>query len=325
MGRAQEPRHLACARRHVSCGAAGAPLSPGLPTTPPTAGVGSAGYSWRGGEAGGCGFPRLGFPPGAPFSEAPPFQRGSSAGGQTHPRSVAGAPSLGATARRPFPFRAPPPFGWGRGGGRGGRGGPPGPRRRAGGGRGAAGGTRPARLPRSAAAAVHARPSANKSRRLRAWPASLIFAPSCGHWVYAPFAAGRLARAFAGLGGCRRRVPRAALVRCARPPPRAPSAPCPPPPPRPRRPARVSSPPRRRATRDRKRPRRNRAGGAGLRGVGRGRPPGAPLGPGSRRAAPAAPGCACHVGMRMRCAIGRGVTPRLCSRFAFKPGRKAGA
>ena len=27
-----------------------------------------------GGEAGGCGFPRLGFPPGATLSEAPPFR-----------------------------------------------------------------------------------------------------------------------------------------------------------------------------------------------------------------------------------------------------------
>ena len=45
-------------------------------------------------------FPRLGFPPGAPFSEAPPFHCGSSPGGKTHPRSVACAPSLGATARK---------------------------------------------------------------------------------------------------------------------------------------------------------------------------------------------------------------------------------
>jgi len=43
---------------------------------------------WRGGEAGGCGFPRLGFPPGAPLSEAPLSVCGSSAGGQTHPRSL---------------------------------------------------------------------------------------------------------------------------------------------------------------------------------------------------------------------------------------------
>ena len=79
------------------------------------AGVGSAGLDWRGGEAGGCGFPRLGFPPGAPLSEAPPSFCGSSAGGQTHPRSLALARSLGATARRPFSFvwaaalRVPPP------------------------------------------------------------------------------------------------------------------------------------------------------------------------------------------------------------------------
>lgn len=108
------PRRRANAktRCHAACGAAGAPLFPGpLPFGPRVPWV----LFKRGGEAGGCGFPRLGFPPGAPLSEAPPFHCGSSAGGQTHPRSLALARSLGATARRPVAFiiaaalRVPPP------------------------------------------------------------------------------------------------------------------------------------------------------------------------------------------------------------------------
>ena len=103
------PRSRASAgtRCHVTCGAAGAPLSP-VPL--PFGTRGPWVLSWRGGEAWGCGFPRLGFPPGAPLSEAPPFKCGSSAGGKTHPRSVACAPSLGATARRPFSYILPPSF-----------------------------------------------------------------------------------------------------------------------------------------------------------------------------------------------------------------------
>ena len=66
-------------------------------------------FAQRGG--GGLRFPPPWFSPRRPLFGGAPFLCGSSAGGQTHPRSVAGAPSLGATARRPFSLRAPPPFG----------------------------------------------------------------------------------------------------------------------------------------------------------------------------------------------------------------------
>lgn len=108
------PRSRASAgtRCHVTCGAAGAPLSP-VPL--PFGTRGPWVLSWRGGEAWGCGFPRLGFPPGAPLSEAPPFRvriigRGANPSSFTH-----FIRSLGATARRPFSFvwaaalRVPPP------------------------------------------------------------------------------------------------------------------------------------------------------------------------------------------------------------------------
>ena len=52
-------------------GLAGAPLYPG---PLPCGTRGPRVFFRRGGEAGGCGFPRLGFPPGAPLSEAPPFR-----------------------------------------------------------------------------------------------------------------------------------------------------------------------------------------------------------------------------------------------------------
>ena len=45
---------------------------------------------WRGGEAWGCGFPRLGFPPGAPLSEAPLSSADHRPGGKPIPvRSLA--------------------------------------------------------------------------------------------------------------------------------------------------------------------------------------------------------------------------------------------
>ena len=80
----------------------GAPLYP-LPLR-------GAGYSLRGGGSGELRFPPPWFSPGTPFSRRPLRVR-SIGQGKPHPRSVAFAPSLGATPRRPFSFRVPPPFG----------------------------------------------------------------------------------------------------------------------------------------------------------------------------------------------------------------------
>ena len=111
MGRAQGPRQRedALSRSLRGCGRA--------VVAAPAARCGF----WRGGGAGPR-FPPPGFSPRRPpfpglrplgcghasGRKRPPggapFECGSSAGGQTHPRSVACAPSLGATARRPFSF-----------------------------------------------------------------------------------------------------------------------------------------------------------------------------------------------------------------------------
>ena len=167
------PRRRASAgpRCHVSCGASGAPLYPLLPTAPPCGGCRECGF-WRGGEAGGCGFPRLGFPPGAPLSEAPPSTADHRPGGKPIPvhslRSFTGGNRTAASCvYSAAALRVPPPEI---------------PRRslntpvppQSCGGR-----SRAAQARRgshcsgaSAVAAVPARPSANRSRRLRAWPAS---------------------------------------------------------------------------------------------------------------------------------------------------------
>ena len=101
--------------------------------------------SWRGGEAGGCGlplrslrslarhatlvaidlafalrlrlglctrlFPHLGFPPGTPLSEAPPFECGSSLGGKTHPVRSLALPHWGQPHGGQFCLLGPPPSG----------------------------------------------------------------------------------------------------------------------------------------------------------------------------------------------------------------------
>jgi hypothetical protein len=81
---------LACARRHVSCGAAGAPLSPG---SDHAAYGGCRECGILGGGEAGAAVSRLGFPPGAPFRRRP-FSARIIAGGKPIP-FVAGAPSLG--------------------------------------------------------------------------------------------------------------------------------------------------------------------------------------------------------------------------------------
>ena len=116
------PRRRASARPRcrVTCVAAGAPLFP-LPLR-------GAGFDWRGGEAGGCGFPRLGFPPAPPFPglrpldsghasgrERPPggapFECGSSAGGKPIPVHSLTLPHWGQPHGGQFCpfFRRPPP------------------------------------------------------------------------------------------------------------------------------------------------------------------------------------------------------------------------
>ena len=120
------PRDHANARTrcHVPCGAGGRAVVPRIAAQPVV--------FKRGGKAGGCGFPRLGFPPASPFpgpspvglrprlrpraaSGRCPFRVRIIGRGKTHPRSLACARSLGATARRPFSFvvaaalRVPPP------------------------------------------------------------------------------------------------------------------------------------------------------------------------------------------------------------------------
>jgi len=57
-----------------------------LPRTLPSAPKGSPDYGRRGGRFRTCCFPRLGFPPCTPPSEAPPFKR-NTARGETHPSS----------------------------------------------------------------------------------------------------------------------------------------------------------------------------------------------------------------------------------------------
>ena len=72
------------------------------------AGRAARGFSCAAGRREAAVSPALVFPR-RPHSEAPPSER-IIGRGKTHPRSVACAPSLGATARRPFSFIVPPPF-----------------------------------------------------------------------------------------------------------------------------------------------------------------------------------------------------------------------
>ena len=146
-------------------------------------------------------FPPPWFSPRRPPFGGAPFECGSSAGGKTHPRSLTsfvhwGQPHGGhfrLWCRRPSgpPAEISPPL-------------TEHPRSPAVL-RGPVARPPAVRVPHgsraSTVAAVHARPSANRSRRLRAWPASLSLAPPGGHWVYAPFAAGRLVRAVTDSAG----------------------------------------------------------------------------------------------------------------------------
>ena len=153
----------------------GAPLSPGpLPCARPVGFL----YARRGG--GWLRFPRLGFPPAPPFRGSP-FLLRFIGRWKTHPRSLTsfvhwGQPHGGhfrLWCRRPSgpPAEISPPLTEHPR--------PPAVLR------GPVARTPAVRVPHgsraSTVAAVHARPSANRSRRLRAWPASLIFAPPCGH------------------------------------------------------------------------------------------------------------------------------------------------
>ena len=176
MRRAQGPRQRedALSRSLRGCGRAVVPRAASLRDARPV------GFR-RGGEAGGCGFPRLGFPPGAPLSEAPLSSADHRPGGKPIPvRSLAlphwGQPHGGhfrLECRRPPgpPAEISPPLTEHPR--------PPAVLR------GPVARTPAVRVPHgsraSTVAAVHARPSANRSRRLRAWPASLSLAPPCGH------------------------------------------------------------------------------------------------------------------------------------------------